>query len=157
MSPKLFNFGAAQDTKWSVETIHVPIIDLIQVVGRESVSANNSWTVTVGAAGFQIVWSGSTTGWSHLCMCTAASLVILVEDRDVHGCSRVNGFKSLWNLADVEVAATDQPIALHTCDVSLSVDTGTSNLNPNAEAQKLDLNILSWGDLSTQARPELWY
>ena len=65
--------------------------------------------------------------------------------------------KSLWNLADVEVAATDQPIALHTCDVSLSVDTGTSNLNPNAEAQKLDLNIPSWDDLSTQARPELWY
>ena len=127
-------------------------------MGCESVSANNSWTVTAGAAGFQLVWSGSTTGSSHLCMCTIGWMVILAEDRDVgHVCRGVNGFKSLWNLADVEVAATDQPIALHTCDVSLSVDTGTSNLNPNAEAQKLDLNILSLGDLSTQARPELWY
>ena len=62
------------------------------------------------------------------------------------------GILPMWKLLPLI-----SPIALNTCDVSLSVDTGTSNLNPNAEAQKLDLNIPSWDDLSTQARPELWY
>lgn len=150
-----------QDTRWSVETVYpfTFLKSVAMVAGLESVSTNNSWTVTVGAD-FQIVWSGS---WSRsdscCCMATWNPVIddlpgVVVEDCEKGPgiFTRVNGIKSLWNLADVEVATTDQPIALNTCDVSLSVDTGTSNLNPNAEAQKLDLNIPSWDDLSTQEK-----
>lgn len=87
-------FGAAQDTRWSVEVYPVYPYSawrtpLPMVVGRESVSTNNSWTVTVGA-NFQIVWSGS---WSPSSYCCCMSTLqkeqgppdlphVILEDRD---------------------------------------------------------------------------
>ena len=83
-------FGAAQDTRWSVETVYAFTVlrFVAMVAGLESVSTNNSWTVTVGAD-FQIVWSGS---WSRsdscCCMATWKNPGIddlpgvVVEDRD---------------------------------------------------------------------------
>ena len=87
-------FGAAQDTRWSVEVYPVYpsstwMTPLPMVVGRESVSTNNSWTVTVGA-NFQIVWSGS---WSRPSYCCCMATLqkeqgppdlphVILEDRD---------------------------------------------------------------------------